>query len=72
MGSVIDRVQELAADMGTFTTRQMAFRAYGAVDMKAVTCAGDKLRRLANQGYVERVDKIEVDGRLVYRWRAVQ
>ena len=71
MGSIIDRIQELAPTMGTFTTRQMAFRAYGEISASAVNCTGTKLRALERQGYIERVGVIREDKVMMQTWRAV-
>lgn len=71
MGSVIDRIQELAPTMGTFTTRQMAFRAYGTITTSAVNCTGTKLRALERQGYVKKVGVVNDGGVMMQTWRAI-
>ena len=71
MGSVIDRIQELAPTMGTFTTRQMAFRAYGVITTSAVNCTNSKLRALERQGYIERAGVIREGKVMMQTWRAI-
>lgn len=72
MGSIIDRIQELATDMGTFTTRQMAFRAYGEISNHAVSTTGAKLRSLERQGYIRRAGVIYERGMMLQTWRSVR
>lgn len=59
MGSVIDRIQELAPTMGEFTTRQMASRIYDELTDNRIGTVGMKLKRLANQGYIVKVDTVK-------------
>jgi len=59
MGSVIDRIQELAPTMGEFTTRQMASRIYGELTENRIGRVGMKLKRLAAQGYIVKVDTVK-------------
>lgn len=72
MGSVIDKIQELAPTMGTFTTRQMASRAYGEISNHAVSTTGAKLRSLERQGYIRRAGVIYERGMMLQTWRAIQ
>ena len=60
MGSIIDRIIEEAPTMGDFTTRQMAFRIFGELNDANIARVGEKLRRLANQGYVVRVAMVRM------------
>ena len=73
MGSIIDRIQELAQDMGVFTTRQMAFRVYGNATNTAISSTGGKLRTLERQGYLRKVGIIHDDGgNSMMTWEAVR
>lgn len=71
MGSVIDRIQELAPTMGVFTTREMAFRVYGetANDNK-IGMVGGKLRSLAKQGYIVALGIVRANGYHQAQWRS--
>ena len=59
MGSVIDRIQELAPTMGVFTTREMASRIYDELTDNRIVSVGMKLKRLAAQGYIVKVDTVK-------------
>lgn len=71
MGSVIERILAEAPAMGTFTTRQMAFKVYGetANDAK-IGMTGGKLRSLAKQGYIVALGIIMADGYHQAQWRS--
>lgn len=71
MGSVIDRIIAEAPTMGTFTTRQMAFRVFGELSDAGISSVGSKLRSLARQGYIIPLGNIRDNGYHQATWRAV-
>ena len=71
MGSVIDKVQELAPAMGVFTTRQMAFKVFGELTDSGISSVGSKLRSLARQGYIVSLGNVRDNGYHQATWRAV-
>jgi len=71
MGSIVDKILEFAPDMGVFTTRQMAFRAYGELSYKNINSTAGKLRTLAKQGYIVQVGTIVENGTRMASWRAL-
>ena len=70
MGEVIDRILAEAPVMGTFTTRQMAFRVYGELTDIKIGTVGAKLRSLAKQGYIVSLGIIMADGYHQAQWRS--
>lgn len=72
MGSVIERILAEAPAMGTFTTREMAFKVYGELTDVKIGMTGGKLRSLAKQGYIVALGIVIADGYHQARWRYAQ
>ena len=70
MGSIIDRIIAEAPTMGTFTTRQMAFRVFGELTDTGIASVGAKLRSLAKQGYIVSLGNVRDNGYHQATWRA--
>lgn len=70
MGSVIERILAEAPAMGTFTTREMAFKVYGELTDVKIGMTGGKLRSLAKQGYIVALGIIMADGYHQAQWRS--
>ena len=72
MGSVIERILAEAPAMGTFTTREMAFKVYGELTDVKIGMVGGKLRSLDKQGYIVALGIVMANGYHQARLRSAQ
>lgn len=72
MGSRLEIIEQYAPQMGTFTTRQMALVAFGAINASTIHGTYDRLVKMKKRGQMEKAGPALIDGiwQMTWRWVA--